>query len=137
MSFGKRAGWKEGAVFVNGRRRAIARIVKQTPTHIVLQTDEKESLPLLFHVAIDGQMFVCDLKKQHGNEYFASIAPVPEATRTASGGLVPDVDTIGQWSGSPRRSALRPEEPDMASATAGDGAFRKLLAGRAARHKEK
>lgn len=81
MSFGKRQGWKEGAIVLNGRHKMLCRVTRQTTNSIVFEVDDQRVLPFHFSLFIDGTLLDCEVKMQRGREVYVTVstsdAPIP------------------------------------------------------------
>jgi hypothetical protein len=100
MAFGKRQGWKEGAVVIPGRKRIPCSVVSQTAASVVFECPALVDVPYLFDVVIDGTSWSCELKSQRGHQITAAAVPARiEQERPVQ----PDPETVleqaGQWAG--------------------------------------
>lgn len=76
MAFGKRQGWKEGAVVIPGRKPVACRVLSQTSVSIVFEAPTLPEVPYQFELLVEGTLWSCELKTQRGHQITVGAEPV-------------------------------------------------------------
>lgn len=97
MSFGRRQGWLEGVVLVNGRPRARCNILTRTETRLVFEAPDLGFVPYLFAVEADGAVMQCEFKFQKGTQISAVITRISSSSGGRSALPIDEPPQMPSW----------------------------------------